>query len=159
MSDERIKAAVRLAEAYTAHEDALARGWDAIKDGSYGDGLRELEEAEAAWRTLAKPEPAPHVGIDLAAGPDRTVEAVVEPGKVGGTFFGVDPCDRLARDMAEIAKAAAALDTTEPAPKCPEPCPACGTFDGKIERIEGDHLGAVLSYEPCPRCAKGGSHD
>lgn len=42
------------------------------------------------------------------------------------------------------------LSETRPAPR---PCDACGTFDGRIQRMEGDHLGAAVWYERCQRCA------
>jgi hypothetical protein len=53
-------AAERLARAYVAHADSVARGMVALRDGSYARAERELDEAEAAYRAAplaAEPSP------------------------------------------------------------------------------------------------------
>ncbi len=104
---------------------------------------KRIRAALAAWRTLAKPEPAcTCVGMTVPWHDATCARAgIFTPGDAGAAF-------------AKSAKSAPGVRDVEfVMGSAPERCPEPDCLDGHVpSQPDGEP-------EPCPRCAKGGSHD
>lgn len=118
MSDgSKESAAERLARAYIAHADSVARGMVALRDGSYARAERELDEAEAAYRA-AQPDSAG--AAPPAAEPAHSCE--MHAATKGEHSCGLSPCEnaKVHHDMGPPRPAKvyrAGIDPAEPAPR------------------------------------------
>jgi len=205
-ADPRSSAAVRLAEAAEQREAALAdldRAESGVGSVSLADARRAEAKAEsefcvalAAWRSLAKPEPAHSCQTHRATkgeancGLTPCEEAMVHtpgetrPAKVtrkpepapsekaptisdercGGVNCANPRCHYMVSCTQGLCDKCGTrvqpCPRCAPAPKCPEPCPTCGG-SGLGEQWDHEKLDDAgrPTLKPCPRCAKGGSHD
>ena len=150
-ADPRAAAAVRLAEAVADEGEELAddmsegevRTWIARAQAR----LRERREALAAWRSLAQPEPAPH-------------SCQTHRATKGAANCGLTPCEEAMIHTPGETRPARTWRKPEPAP---ERCggvncanPRCHYMVWCAQQV-CDKCGTRV--QPCPRCAKGGSHD
>jgi hypothetical protein len=152
VSDPKESAAERLARAYIAHADSVARGMVALRDGSYARAERELDEAEAAYRAAPPAaEPAPRTtttGAIVSALAQMGLAQLAEPAAqpFPGALWVCAICDGGPAN--DCACSCPDGGKREPA-KEPAPC-----RHGNCGCVPGAH---VCAKADCPSCRLGGA--